>query len=363
MLKILTLLMILNSCSTTTSKAGHRMDLTDLSHLSTNPLYRGGFSGLQFEMGDGDELTFLAHSDRGPNAEPLEVPGKNIIKRPFFKPDFQPFWIKFSVNRRTKEVWLKELILLTLPDGSPMTGMPNKVGDEVPITLLGNELPLDVHGIDPESICFDGNYIWMGEEYGPSILKFNLKGTLLSRYVPEGSYSGQDFSYFRRTLPRHLLDRKVNRGFEALTCQDGKVYSMLQSPIKGEGKNVRIFEFNPLTEKVEREFFYPLDSDQADKIGDLATYGKSLLVLEQNGKTGKDGIHKIYKINLQEVDERGFLKKILVKDLVAEGYSFAEKVEGLTVINGDEIAVVNDDDFGVNDSSLKTILGILKINR
>ncbi|HXH76787.1 MAG TPA: esterase-like activity of phytase family protein [Bacteriovoracaceae bacterium] len=323
----------------------------------------GGLSGLHFERQEGpDKLIFWSHSDRGPNNDEIEDHELGITKRPFLKPGFQPFWVQFSFNRKTSEIKVIQTIGLTLPDGSPMTGLPNKDGDEVPIDIHGNELKRDINGIDPESLCFDGTHFWMGEEYGPSILKFNPKGQLLRRYVPEGSYPGVNSEIFKRTLPKDLLKRKVNRGFEGLTCKDGKVYAILQSPLKKEGRDVRIFEFDPRTEQVLGEFLYPVDSKKSDKIGDMAVMGDSFLVLEQNGEVGDKGIHNVYKVNLTSLDNDGRLKKILVKDLVTAGYSFAEKVEGLTVIGPNEIAVINDNDFGVNDAALKSILGIFNLD-
>ena len=342
-------------------KSSKQIELIDLSAVSKDTFVNGGFSGLVFEKQIGDELIFLSHSDRGPNGEEIETHNKNVSKRPFLKADFQPFWIRFSVNRKTKAAKLIELIHLTLPDGKPLNGLPNVDGHEIPVTIAGKELTIDINGIDPESLCFDGNHFWMGEEYGPSILKFTASGKLLKRYVPEGTYADGDKSLFNAILPQDMLRRKNNRGFEGIACKDGKIFAILQSPLKDEKKVVRIFEFDPKSETVTKEYFYPLESKKADKIGDLTFMNDSLLVLEQNGETGDDGIHKIFKVNLDKVDSDGHLKKTLVVDLVEAGYSFSEKVEGLAMINDTEIAVVNDNDFAVNDSSLKTIMGFFKI--
>lgn len=322
----------------------------------------GGLSGLHFERSEDDVLIFWSHSDRGPNGEPIEDTQSGLTKRPFLRPDFQPFWVRFSLNRITKEVKILDTVRLTLTNVKMITGLPNKEGDELPVDVNGKELNRDINGIDPEAICFDGTHVWMGEEYGPSILKFNLQGQLMRRYVPKGSYPSADSDLFKRSLPEVLLMRKVNRGFEGLTCKDGKVYGILQSPLPKEGTDVRIFEFDPISEKVEREFLYPVDSKKTDKIGDLAVIGDDLLVLEQNSKIGDKGIHNVYRVNLNQLDKAGRLKKKLVKDLVKAGFAFAEKVEGLTVIGSNEIAVVNDNDFAVNNFSLKSVLGIYTLD-
>lgn len=316
------------------------MELFNLDSLG-----RGGFSGLFFEKQDGDELIFWTHSDRGPNNDEIEDATTGITKRPFLVPGFQPYCIRFSLNRKTKAVKSISKIPFTLFDGTPISGLPNKPGDELPVDSRGTELKRDIHGIDPECLAFDGEFIWLGEEYGPSILKFNLQGRLIKRYLPDGTH-----------LPSKLLERRVNRGFEALTYRGGKVFAMLQSPLKKEELSVLILEFDPILEKVTGEHWYPLDSLETDKIGDMGFWDKSLYVIEQNEK-----IHNIYEVQLGVLNEQGLLKKRLVLELTAAGYDFAKKVEGLTSISSLEIAVLNDNDFKVNDPTLSSTLGIFKI--
>lgn len=329
-----------------------------LSDLSTIPTLTGGFSGLHFESSSGDELIFWSHSDRGPNLDEIEENG--TTKRPFLDPDFVPYWVRFSVNRRTKATKLVEVVHLSLPDGTPISGLPNKDGDEIPVDSSGRILDFNINGIDPESICFDGEHVWMGEEYGPSLLKFSPDGTLIRRYVPEGTYPGTLPSHFKHALPAKISERKVNRGFEGLACNDGKVFMILQSPLAGEKTDVRLLEFDPKTETVARQHVYRVDSKETDKIGDLAVWKESLLVLEQNGETGSGAKQLVYAVNLSEIED-GALKKTLAVNLSEVGYDFAEKVEGLSVVDGEELAVVNDNDFGIHGPEFKTVLGLIKL--
>ena len=63
----------------------------------------------------------------------------------------------------------------------PMSGLPNVDprggawnSDEFPLDRDGKEIPFDEFGIDPESLAVDGaGNFWVGEEYGPSLLKFD----------------------------------------------------------------------------------------------------------------------------------------------------------------------------------------------
>lgn len=329
------------------------------------------FSGLTFERQtpEGDYI-FWSHTDRGPNADS----DKNN-NRPFVNPDFQPRLTQFKVNRRDTHATYLQVIPLTTFDGKPMTGLPNTKNDETPVNLARSPLSRDPMGIDPEAICFSGDHIWLAEEYGPSMLKFNRQGQLITRYVPEGTFpKGQRPAGVKEILPAQLLTRKMNRGFEGMTCFDGKIYVAIQSPLPKDGKNILITEFDPLEERVTRSFYYPLESMEADKIGDLAHHKGKLLVLEQNSLTGPKSFHRIYEIDPNKTQQMGEAKKTLFLDLVSAGYDFADKVEGMIMVDDHHIAIINDNDFGlvghidattqtaVIDPKKKSRLAIIKID-
>lgn len=302
--------------------------------------YFMGNSGLVLESYSGNDFTFWSLTDRGPNA--LEfLSSKREIMRPFLEPAFHPYWIQFSVNLKSKEVKILNKI------STSVRGLPNKEGDEIPVNVKGTVLNFDPNGMDPESICRTSAAVWIGEEYGPSIAKFSIQGTLLKRYSPG------------KGLPKILAKRTLNRGFEGLTCYDGKVYAMLQSPLLEEKNLIRLVEFDPATEKVTREFLYPLDSLDADKIGDLSvTKDGTFYVIEQNSLTGPDSFHKIFSFKLSNVH---LLQKKLELDLTKAGFDFADKLEGL-VVTEDYFFVVNDNDFGLTndkfDPNRKSYLGV-----
>lgn len=346
------LLVILISCSSKTQIKTPQLSLYPLQYLE-------GLSGLSYhgQNQEGD-LIFWSHTDRGPNATEIMDP-KLGQKRPFLKPKFNPYWIKFSVNQKSKEV--KVLTRLDLS----LTGLPNTKTDELPVNEKGMVIDRDLMGIDPEAICFDGEYVWMGEEYRPSILKFDLKGNLLRRFVPEESFTFQEMQrpalkgIVSQNLPTKLKNRKLNRGFEGLACGKGKVFAILQSPLSKEKHEVVFIEFDSVTEKVIKEFSYPLDA-AADKIGDLVLVGAEFYAIEQNGNVGKDSFHKVFRFQLgNEIS----LKKELKVDLVKVGFDFADKIEGLAVLEDGSIVIVNDNDFGiennVTDPLRKSFLGII----
>ncbi len=377
-LPLLALIALAIGCTHDT-KPGSSMKIQffDFPERMEGPVSIEAFSGLTYEGQTPEgEYIFWSHSDRGPNADA----DKNN-NRPFVSPDFQPRLTQFKVSRQDKFATYLQVIPLTLPEGKPMTGLPNvkpsngRVGDETPVTLTKQVLPLDTMGIDPEAICFAGEHIWLAEEYGPSLLKFNRQGQLITRYVPKGYYAGgKRPAFVKDILPAELLTRKMNRGFEGMTCLAGKIYAAIQSPLPADDKNILITEFDPYEERVTRSFYYPLDSMDADKIGDLAHTKGKLLVLEQNSKTGPESFHRVYEIDPNETPQKGIAKKTLFVDLVKVGYDFADKVEGMIMIDAHHIAIINDNDFGLVgsidestgtaniDKRRKTRMAIIKID-
>lgn len=106
-------------------------------------------------------------------------------------------------------------------------------------------------------------------------------------------------------------------------------------------------------------------------------------MIEQNGDVGADSVHLIYKVDLSKATnlvksplehnpetyaQKDLLAKVtpvaktLAVNLVKAGYHEFEKMEGLTIINGKTLAIINDNDFGVQDNKIterKAVLGII----
>ena len=157
-------------------------------------------------------------------------------------------------------------------------------------------------------------------------MQFDEKLKLINRWGPSTG------------LPKELALRTVNRGLEALSSDGEFVYSMMQSPLKNpqqqaesakDKDHIRLVQFSPTENKFIKQFFYPVNPDVADKIGDMAWIkNKSFLVLEQNGILNSEkGVQQIYRIHLDQADSKGQLAKELIVDLNALGLNFAEKIE------------------------------------
>ncbi|MEL7521490.1 MAG: esterase-like activity of phytase family protein, partial [Cyanobacteria bacterium J06553_1] len=194
----------------------------------------GGFSGLYYDgTADNGNLKFLAVPDRGPNGD---ADGNN---RPFLLPDYQARVVAFELNESTGELSISDELLLKREDGTPITGLPNIPNvDRQAVDAEGNPVDLpelegfdtfgadyDPLGADLESILRapDGT-LWMVDEYRPAIYQFDESGTLLNRFVPEGTAAqateanpGSTFeegTFGTESLPADYLNRRANRGFE-----------------------------------------------------------------------------------------------------------------------------------------------------
>ena len=353
----------------------------------------GGFSGLFFEGWKGNRMVFVTHSDRGPNAEPRDVDQDGVDERPFPLPDFQPELVRFTLDPKRGSVQILQRIGLTRQDGrTPLTGLPNVSGqdglalaDEEPVDLRGHALALDPWGADLEGVVrtADGHY-WMGDEYRPSLYEFDARGRLVNRYIPSGA--GAAGAGGTEALPVVYNQRRANRGFEAIAHADGKIYAFMQSPLDNPdvandanskaSRNVRILAFDLATRQMAGEYLYILEGGSSDKIGDaVALGGGRFLLIERDSATGVNARKALYRIDLnaatdlstldpgivgpggtlESMDADGLndagikpVRKELYLDLAAAGYTFADKPEGLALVDGETLAIVNDNDFGLS---------------
>ncbi|MEP7323149.1 MAG: esterase-like activity of phytase family protein, partial [Saprospiraceae bacterium] len=234
---------------------------------------------------------------------------------------------------------------------------------------------------------------------------------LIKRYVPSGTAAAASKpagTYGMEALPAVLSQRRQNRGFEGIAFYNNKLYLFVQSPLRNPVslssatlngmKNVRVIEFNPVTETTTGQYIYILDNDpavvgsatdtRADKIGDATSLGNGeFLVLERDDDAIdsdplSDIKKKIYRFSLEgatnilslpnvingktadqmslaELRAAGIapITKYLHIDLATAGYNTTEKVEGLTLIDRSTIAVINDNDFKVGGLAINTTSG------
>jgi len=367
----------------------------------------GGFSGLWFE-GFADvaqtKLRFLTHPDRGPNAEPTTLRGS--LRRPFALPNMQEEVIRFELDKTTGAYSILNRIPLFRTDGvTPISGRPNLQAagqgmaytDEFGVDLFGNDIPNDPFGGDLEGIAIDASGTWwMVDEYRPAIYNFQSNGTLIARYIPQGTAAAAGAAigtYGTEALPAVYGQRRSNRGFEAVAIEGNKLYAFIQSPIDNPDDPTdkaskastwcRIVEFDITTKTVTGEFLYPMFEKalSADKIGDAASLGNGkFLVVERDDATGLKAVKYVWEINLRTASNllttsytlpvgrsiesltfaelagmgiRPVAKRKSVY-LPGAGYGNYDKVEGLARIDNNTFLLVNDNDFGIGGSVLPT---------
>lgn len=367
----------------------------------------GGFSGLTFEgYASNGNLKFLTHTDRGPNGEPT---GQNRpFALPNFTPEIVRFELSRSTGQVTitQRLQLKRSngqLLTGLPDINLPGGVESSIHhDETGRDLFGNLTGVDPLGGDLEGIVVatDGSF-WMVDEYRPAIYHFDAAGVLIKRYVPIGAAAaaGQPAgTYGVEALPEIIAQRRQNRGFEGVAFQNGKLYAFVQSPIRNPTsttngtlngwKYTRVIEFDPITETTTAQYIYVMDNipsvngttdTRADKIGDAVAIGNGEFLLVErdddaidsdpladiqkkiyrfslSGATNVNGMANVFpngktieQMTLTELAASGVtpISKYLHVDLATAGYNTVEKVEGLTIVDCNTLAVINDNDFTV----------------
>ncbi|MGI9526613.1 MAG: choice-of-anchor I domain-containing protein [Weeksellaceae bacterium] len=395
----------------------------------------GGFSGMYVDANASteDKIVFYVVPDRGPNASPVKknqvMPATSQNVRPFKLPNYQARIVKFTADLTSGEITLDKQIMLTRQDGTtPITGKGNIPGfDEVPVTYADantayatedytdvngetyTALPYDEYGGDFEGVVMDnaGN-LWLCDEYRPALYKFNTGGTLIERYVAQGTSQLGDTpvaagTYGTETLPEVYSSRRANRGFEAIAYDNEQniIYAWIQSPLynpSSETKNnsdvIRILGVDADTGKPVAEYVYLLENNRiggyatsrVDKIGDAVYKGNGQFIVAERDSSKPNDIHGkkyLFEIDMNfatNILDQSFAKpletmtadeiiaaginpvnKIKMLNTPSIGYAASDKLEGVALIPGGKLALMNDNDFGLAGAGItdNSVLGIV----
>jgi len=259
-------------------------------------------------------------------------------------PDFR------TANGGTGGIDLKTIIPLRDPDG------------HIPYQLVRDNRFLTGADLDPESFQMGGDgSFWIGEEFNPSLLHFDTTGVLLSPPITlEGLWSVGNPPGKPATLP-------LSRGFEGMArSNDGKkLYPMLEGALLDAEPGLNIYTFDVANKQFENakasepSYRYRLD-DGATAIGDFTLFSQNTgLVIERDSKQGSEAVVKrVYKVDFEQLDEDGFLRKTLIVDLLSikdpddlnrdgkTSFSFPFwTIEGLVVIDRTTLLIANDNNF------------------
>lgn len=343
-----------------------------------NGLPVGVGSGLQFVRKDGNDLIFATVTDRGPNADSPKA-GKKDSKI-FANPNFTPLLMTIRVGNGKAQATDAHPLH---DEQGPISGLPLPEGligatNEIALGDTLQQLASDKRGLDTEGITPDGKGgYWLCDEYGPFIINIDANGKILKKYGPQAEAGEQGVA---GGLPNIVKWRQPNRGFEGITrMPDGRIIAAVQSTLDIDGKSkntaqfTRLVSIDPATGKTAM-YGYPIDVDvykkaKDAKIGDIVALDNNRIALiEQGGDKNKQMRNLVYVVDLSqasdlsafdkekapEFDDAAQLKargiqlaqKKEVADLRKLGWQ-QEKAEGMTLIDNQTIAVINDNDFGL----------------
>lgn len=344
-------------------------------------------SGLQRSMGN----HYISITDRGPTFDRNAPSGSKAFPIPQFNPTIVLF--KAVADRIVPTGFLSLLNDLD----QPVTGLPNGPADDAPGYLtvtapVDQAFPPNHDGLDPEDLhTLPGGGFIVVEEYSPSIVIVGPTGNVLRRYVPQGKTWLQPNYPVKAILPAELGFRRANRGLESLAVSpDGRTaYAVMQSPLgptatgspQRDSRVVRILRMDisdPLDLKVTGEFLYffqplnryPLGNNVRDlKISAAAWVAEDkILILERTDKGGAGGAKLVLVDVANATDVTGVglslenasadLSQLgvtpatssVVLDVNAEIPTITDfKLEGLAILNNNDVSISNDNDFGIGD--------------
>ncbi len=347
--------------------------------------------GPNFTCTDGEKITALSKEALCGNTK-----GARIYPVPEYAPSI--YTVKIEQNGTFRVI---EALALKDRSGMPLTGLLNpltKAKSEIGFDHRGRQLPQDAGAVDIEALIKlkDGSY-WLSDESAPSILHVGPDGRVIKRLVPAGTeddFKGANYAVEGK-LPAILYRRHSNRGIESLAVSPDErfLYFMMQSPLDNPdaaayrtGRNVRLYKFDRAAEKVIGEYVYVLDTPETFKldasnkqsnvkISEMHALGLDrLLVLERISRTTK-----LYEVDLAGAsdilggpwDDEATEPSLEQSDAAVLGVKttpktlffttddhqgLPDKLEGLARLGDGSLALINDDDFGIEGARTRIVI-------
>ena len=308
-------------------------------------------------------------------------------------PDFMLYLNRYSVDFKSGQFKRLETVFLHDPDR------------KVPFRIVhegSQQRYLTGSDFDTESFQIAGGALWIGDEFGPYLIKTDLKGKVLAVFETqvEGKVvrSPDHPAVLTPSAPNVAVKFQVRRskGFEGMAASsDGsKLYPLLEGALWDEANNaletldgkqfLRVLEFDVKTETwTGRHWKYVLEANH-HAIGDFnmidATTG--LIIERDNGEGTADKacpeaqkrtdcfhdlakFKRVYKIELTEANVNSPVRKIGYIDLmaIADPYKLARKpltngvltfpfftIENVDIVDASHIVVGNDNNLPFSSS-------------
>ena len=311
---------------------------------ATQPV--GGFSAL-LDAGNGD---FYAMPDNGFGAK---ANSRSFILRLYkVRPKWKTEWSGKG------EVRILDAITLSDPDA------------KVPFPIVNENTPdriLTGGDFDVESVrqAPDGTF-WFGEEFGPFIVHVDAKGRVLDAPVPLPRVFSPDNPFLLGRTP----NLASSNGFEGMALsKDGRtLYPFLEGPLVGDDPLVRhVYEFDVVERRYTgRNWIYRM-SIPGTLVSDAVAYGRDQLIVTErdNGQgpaavwkkafvidvpAGKPNLQKREIVDLLDVNDKDGISNNPIRpgDFgLGNPFKFPyQTVEAVLPLSGNELAFVNDTNFG-----------------
>lgn len=254
-------------------------------------------------------------------------------------PDALLMWHRARPDFASGQVAIESTTFLRDPDGK----VPFR------ITYQGTaERYLTGADFDLESIVVIGDTVWLGDEFGPYLIRADLSGRVTGFF--ETDLAGR-----RLRAPEHhslqlpgtpgavAFEVPRSGGYEgmAATPDGSRIWAMLEKPLNGangqpEGRFLHVIAFDPAAGRwTGQSVKYALE-DGATAIGDLNMIDASrALVIERDDGQGDPAracatganppgcfesparFKRVYVVDFAQVDANGFAKKLAYVDLMA----------------------------------------------
>ncbi|KAB2895943.1 MAG: esterase-like activity of phytase family protein [Burkholderiaceae bacterium] len=309
-------------------------------------------------------------------------------------PDFMLYLNHYTVDFKSGQFQRKKTVFLHDPDKK----VPFRIAQEG-----SKQRYLTGADFDPESFQFAGGALWIGEEFGPYLIKADLNGRVLAVFETQVDGKVVRSPDHPAVTTAGAPDAKApafqvkrSKGYEGMaSSKDGsKLYALLEGALWNEdakayeavdGKQyLRVLEFDVKSEQwTGRHWKYVLEANH-HAIGDFNMVdGTTGLIIERDngegtadqacpaGEKRKDCFHdlakfkRIYKVELTDANAGGELRKVGYIDLmnIQDPQRLARKplndgvltfpfftIENVDVVDGTHIVVGNDNNLPFSSS-------------
>ncbi|MET9245787.1 esterase-like activity of phytase family protein [Nonomuraea sp. NPDC003709] len=212
---------------------------------------------------------------------------------------------------------------------------------------------------DVESIvrADDGTY-WIGDEFGPFLLHFSARGTLLEAPIELPGVKAPE----NPTLNGATSNLAGSKGFEGMArSADGRwLYPLLEGTVNGDpAGTLRMNEFDVRKRAYTgKRWTYRLDSP-ANAIGDaIAVDQHRFLIIERDNNQGDAAaLKRVYLADSRDRDHDGAMDKTLAADLLdlanpkglggfGETFRFPfQTIEDVVILDDRTLGILNDNNF------------------